>query len=191
MTNYKCIIFSTDNSQVKQSITIMETQDDRPPPAQSSEDTAACVVSVKGLKENWQKWSSEHWEYQKHNPFSHDTRASVVVTQRSQYDYGRPLQGSLTEQRGKDAQTHISREVQELCAVIRNIGEVREEGGHGDSSRRKWISVEFGKLFEHYVTVSNKLVGILLRARKQRLVDFDGEMLWQGKDDHVLIHLLQ
>lgn len=50
------------------------------------------------------------------------------------------------------------------------------------------ITVEFGKLFDRYVS---KLVGILLRARKQRLVDFEGEMLWQGKDDHVLITLLQ
>uniref|UniRef100_A0A4W6EHQ3 Costars domain-containing protein n=1 Tax=Lates calcarifer TaxID=8187 RepID=A0A4W6EHQ3_LATCA len=61
----------------------------------------------------------------------------------------------------------------------------------GSSSNGKVITVEFGKLFEHYVTISNKLVGILLRARKQKLVDFKGEMLWQGKDDHVLITLLQ
>uniref|UniRef100_A0A3Q0T1F6 Costars domain-containing protein n=1 Tax=Amphilophus citrinellus TaxID=61819 RepID=A0A3Q0T1F6_AMPCI len=60
---------------------------------------------------------------------------------------------------------------------------------HG--SNEKVITVEFGKLFEHYVSISNKLVGILLRARKQRLVDFEGEMLWQGKDDHVVITLLQ
>uniref|UniRef100_A0A3P9AYB2 Si:dkey-29b11.3 n=1 Tax=Maylandia zebra TaxID=106582 RepID=A0A3P9AYB2_9CICH len=75
-------------------------------------------------------------------------------------------------------------EVQELCEVIRSIG---ESGG----SDGKVITVRFGKLFEHYVTISNKLVGILLRARKQRLVDFEGEMLWQGKDDHVVIILLQ
>uniref|UniRef100_A0A8C2WY85 Si:dkey-29b11.3 n=1 Tax=Cyclopterus lumpus TaxID=8103 RepID=A0A8C2WY85_CYCLU len=53
------------------------------------------------------------------------------------------------------------------------------------------ITVEFGKLFEHYVTISNKLVGVLLRARKQGLVDFEGEMLWQGKDDHAVITLMQ
>ncbi|XP_059195154.1 actin-binding Rho-activating protein-like isoform X2 [Centropristis striata] len=169
-----------------QSTTIMETEDDVPDPAQFSEDTAACIVSVKGLKENWQKWSDEQREYQKHNPFSHDTRPSVVVPQRGQDDYGRPLQGSMTEQRGKDAHTHISREVEELCEVIRNIGKPVDEDGD-----RKVITVEFGKLFEHYVTISNKLVGILLRARKQRLVGFEGEMLWQGKDDHAVITLLQ
>ncbi|XP_047455812.1 actin-binding Rho-activating protein-like [Mugil cephalus] len=166
-----------------QSTTIMETENDVQTPAQFVDDTAACIVSVKGLKENWQKWSNEHQEYQKHNPFSHDTRPGGVVPQRGQDDYGRPLQGSMTEQRGKDAHTHISREVQELCAVIKNIGEPRGLDGA--------VAVEFGKLFEHYVTISNKLVGILLRARKQRLVDFQGEMLWQGKDDHVVITLIQ
>ncbi|KAG7229439.1 hypothetical protein INR49_012830 [Caranx melampygus] len=174
-----------------QSTTIVESEDDIPAPSQLSNDTAVCIVSVKGLKENWQKWSDEHQEYQKHNPFSHDTRPSVVVPHKGQDDYGRPLQGSMTEQRGKDAHTHISREVQELCEVIRNIGETTAGVGGGSSSDGKVITVEFGKLFEHYVTISNKLVGILLRARKQRLVNFEGEMLWQGKDDHVVITLLQ
>ncbi|XP_054898101.1 actin-binding Rho-activating protein-like [Poeciliopsis prolifica] len=150
-------------------------------PPRSDDDRAMSSVSVKGLKENWQKWSSEHQESQKLNPFSHDTRQTVVVLQRGQDDYGRPQQGSLTEKRGKEAHTHIGREVQKLCEVIRDIG---EHGGKG-------ITVEFGKLFEHYVAISNTLVGILLRARKQGLVNFEGEMLWQGKDDHVAITLLE
>ena len=173
-----------------QSTTVMETEDDVSAPAQLRDDTAVCIVSVKGLKENWQKWSDEHQEYQKHNPFSHNTRPTVVVPQRGQDNYGKPLQGSLTEQRGKDAHTHISREVQELCEVIRNIGELRDGDGSVSSGGEKGIAVEFGKLFEHYVAISNKLVGILLRARKQGLVNFEGEMLWQGKDDHVVITLL-
>ncbi|XP_034467186.1 actin-binding Rho-activating protein isoform X1 [Hippoglossus hippoglossus] len=174
-----------------QSTATMDTEDDAPVPAQFGDDTAVGIVSVKGLKENWQKWSDEHQEYQKHNPFSHDARPSAVVPQRGQDDYGRPLQGSMTEQRGKDAHSRISIEVQELCEVIRNIGEMKDCDGEGSSCDGKSVRVEFGKLFEHYVTISNKLVGILLRARKQRLVDFEGEMLWQGKDDHVVITLLQ
>ncbi|XP_028986114.1 actin-binding Rho-activating protein-like [Betta splendens] len=166
----------------------METEDNRS--TQLSKDTTVACASVKGLKKNWQKWSSDHQEYQKHNPFSHDTRGNVEVPQKGIGEYGRPLQGSMTEQRGKDAHTHISREVQELCDVIKTIGELREEDEVGHNSRGKVITVQFGKLFNHYVTVSNKLVGILLRARKQRLVEFDGEMLWQGKDDLVVISLL-
>uniref|UniRef100_A0A8C7F2P0 Si:dkey-29b11.3 n=1 Tax=Oncorhynchus kisutch TaxID=8019 RepID=A0A8C7F2P0_ONCKI len=83
-------------------------------PIEFNDDRTVCVTSVKGLKENWQRWSNK-----------------PVVT------------------------------------------------------------VEFGKLFEHYVNISNKVVGILLRARKQGLVSFEGEMLWQGQDDRVLITLLQ
>lgn len=176
-----------------QSTAVLEAEGDVPVPAPApaplTNDTEVCIVSVKGLKENWQKWSDERQEYQKHNPFSHDARPSVVVPQRGQDDYGRPLQGSMTEQRGKDAHTHISREVQELCEAIKSIGETRYRAGKGIGGRV--ITVEFGKLFEHYVTISNKLVGVLLRARKQRLVDFEGEMLWQGQDDRVLITLLE
>ncbi|KAM4735093.1 actin-binding Rho-activating protein [Anableps anableps] len=168
-----------------------QTEDDVSAPAQCDDDRAMPIVSVKGLKENWQKWSSEHQESQKLNPFSHDTRQTVVALQRGQDDYGRPQQGSLTEKRGKEAHTHIGREVQKLCEVIRNIGELKEKDVDGHDSHRKVITVEFGKLFEHYVTISNTLVGILLRARKQGLVDFEGEMLWQGKDDHVVITLLE
>lgn len=147
-----------------------------PAPSQVPETTA----SVKGLKENWQRWSSRYQEHQKQNPFSHDSRTGVALPPRPQGDYGRPPQGSKTEQRGKDAHTHVSREVRELCEAIRRIGEPG-----------KVVTVEFGKLFEHYVSISNKLVGILLRARKQGLVEFEGEMLWQGRDDHVVIALLQ
>ncbi|XP_026140919.1 actin-binding Rho-activating protein [Carassius auratus] len=151
-------------------------------PGQPKDDRAeTCTVSVKGLTENWQKWSNDHCEYQKHNPFSNG-KVTPPQIQRGQEGYGRPLEGSKTEQRGKDANSHISREVTELCQVIREIG------ASGDDSR---VSVQFGTLFERYVNISNKLVGVLLRARKQGLLNFEGEMLWQGRDDGVLITLLQ
>ncbi|XP_024272348.1 actin-binding Rho-activating protein [Oncorhynchus tshawytscha] len=161
---------------------------------ENNDDRTVCVTSVKGLKDNWQRWSNEHQEYQKDNPFSNDRGAMVSATaqqqrlQRDQDGYGRPLEGSLTEQRGQNAHIHISREVEELCQVIRDIG---ESCGDGGGEKRPVVTVEFGKLFEHYVNISNKVVGILLRARKQGLVSFEGEMLWQGQDDRVLITLLQ
>ncbi|KAK7147006.1 hypothetical protein R3I94_009751 [Phoxinus phoxinus] len=151
-------------------------------PAQRNDGRAeTCTVSVKGLTENWQKWSNDHCEYQKHNPFSNGKVIPPQI-QRGQEGYGRPLEGSKTEQRGKDAHSHISREVTELCQVIQEIGESRDDGRP---------AVRFGALFERYVTISDKLVGVLLRARKQGLVHFEGEMLWQGRDDDVLISLLQ
>ncbi|XP_056299713.1 actin-binding Rho-activating protein-like [Pseudoliparis swirei] len=163
----------------------MEAAEDVPNPAQFSEETAARIVSVKGLKDSWQKWSNEHQEYQNHNPFSHDTRPRVSAPRRGQGDYGRPPQGSMTEQRGREAQTHVGREVEELCEAIRTIG----RPGDKDGRDGRVFTVEFGELFERYATISSKLVGLLLRARKQRLLDFEGEMLWQGKDDHAVITL--
>ncbi|TRY97525.1 hypothetical protein DNTS_000328 [Danionella cerebrum] len=138
-------------------------------------------VSVKGLTQNWQKWSTDHCENQKKNPFSNGT-ATAPQIQRGQEGYGRPLEGSKTDQRGKAAHWHISKEVTELCQVIKEIGECRDDGRP---------VVHFGTLFERYVNISDKLVGVLLRARKQGLVQFEGEMLWQGRDDGVLITLMK
>ncbi|XP_058242692.1 actin-binding Rho-activating protein-like [Hemibagrus wyckioides] len=138
------------------------------------------ATSVKGLTQTWQKWSEDHKDYQKHNPFTSD-EVMAFRPEWGQEDYGRPPEGSHTDRRGKEAHSHIGREVTELCQIIREIGHRREDG------RRE---IEFGTLFEHYVSISNKLVGVLLRARKQGLVQFEGEMLWQGKDDRVLISLL-
>ena len=52
-------------------------------------------------------------------------------------------------------------------------------------------SIKFGRLFEIYVRISNKLVGVLLRARKHGLVHFEGETLFQRRDDHVPVSLLR
>ena len=51
--------------------------------------------------------------------------------------------------------------------------------------------IRFGHLFEAYTKISNKVVGMLLRARKQGLVVFEGEMLYQRRDDDVLITCLR
>ena len=52
------------------------------------------------------------------------------------------------------------------------------------------VVIEFGRLFEIYTHISNKLVGVLLRARKYGLVDFEGETLFQGRDNKVSVILL-
>jgi len=36
-----------------------------------------------------------------------------------------------------------------------------------------------------------QVVGILMRARRQGFVDFEGEMLFQRRDDHVVIRLVK
>ena len=99
-----------------------------------------------------------------------------------EHGYGKPVEGSRTEYRGKSAGVHISSEIIELCDVIKQIGHALPNGQ---------TAVTFGVLFETYTRISNKLVGMLMRARKQKLVDFEGEMLFQRRDDDVLIYLLQ
>ncbi|KAM3931796.1 actin-binding Rho-activating protein-like [Leptodactylus fuscus] len=138
--------------------------------------------SVADLKKSWQTWAKEHMDYQKQNPFSNVIQPGTAQPDTQDPEYGKPKAGTLTEKRGKDAHRHLGKEAEQLCLVIRNIGITGEDG---------LIKVTFGKLFDAYVTISNKLVGILLRARKHGLLDFEGEMLWQGRDDHVVITLLE
>ncbi|KRX85209.1 Actin-binding Rho-activating protein [Trichinella nativa] len=97
-------------------------------------------------------------------------------------DYGRPKKGSLTEKRGIAAGHHISREIIQLCELISEFGTRNDDGT---------TTITFGKLFEIYVYVSDKVVGMLLRARRHKIVDFQGEMLYQRRDEDVPITLLR
>jgi len=64
-------------------------------------------------------------------------------------DYGRPVAGSKTELRGKQAGIHISSEVIELCNIIRSLGVLQQDGSY---------AVTFGDLFEFYTRISNKVI---------------------------------
>ena len=96
-------------------------------------------------------------------------------------DYGTPISGSQTEARGKKAHQRISGEIVELCAII-------EDQGHKIDNER--TQIKFGRLFDIYTVISNKVVGVLLRARKYGFVDFQGETLFQRRDDETIITLL-
>lgn len=105
----------------------------------------------------------------------------MATPQRNDKEYGRPVAGSKTETRGRFAGAHISQEVKQLCQIILQMGEEQPDGT---------FSVTFRRLFDRYTRISNKVVGMLLRARKQNLVHFEGEMLFQRRDDDVIITLL-
>ena len=49
----------------------------------------------------------------------------------------------------------------------------------------------FKDIFDIYQSISNKVVGILARARKNRLIHFEGETLFQGENDATNITLLR
>uniref|UniRef100_A0A3Q3FFR0 Actin-binding Rho-activating protein n=1 Tax=Labrus bergylta TaxID=56723 RepID=A0A3Q3FFR0_9LABR len=131
----------------------------------------------------WQQWSQQHIEGQKLNPFSEEFDHEYAMAQRvrkGESGYGRPKDGSKTAERGDRAQKHIHREMEEMVWIIRDMNYKDKEG-------RTVIS--FGRLFDRYVKISDKVVGILLRCRKHKMVDFEGEMLWKGQDDDVIITL--
>ncbi|XP_047461768.1 actin binding Rho activating protein b [Mugil cephalus] len=140
--------------------------------------------AVGNLKSRWQTWASDHTVNQKLNPFSeyfdYDYSMSLRL-QKGQEGYGRPKEGTKTAERAKRAEQHIHREIDDMCYVIRTMADPDPDGK---------TRVTFGELFDRYVRISDKVVGILMRARKHGKVAFEGEMLWQGQDDGVIITLL-
>ncbi|KAJ8400867.1 hypothetical protein AAFF_G00392210 [Aldrovandia affinis] len=142
------------------------------------------VTTMGDLKSKWALWSQQHMESQKLNPFSEEfdyEHAMATRLQKGQDGYGKPKEGSKTAERGDRAQKHVHKEMEEMCYIIRDMGKVDKDGR---------IYMTFGRLFDRYVKISDKVVGILLRCRKHRMVDFQGEMLWKGQDDNVIVTLL-
>ncbi|OCT77085.1 actin-binding Rho-activating protein [Xenopus laevis] len=139
---------------------------------------------VDNIKGRWEKWSNQHALTQKLNPFSEEFDQDFAMSRRlhkGDKGYGHPEEGTKTAERATRAEAHIHREMKDLCFVISTLS---------DPDKNGTVRVTFGELFDRYVRISDKVVGILLRARKHGMVDFPGEMLWQGRDDHVIITLL-
>lgn len=91
------------------------------------------------------------------------------------------MPGSKTEARGIKAHESIEDEIRVLCQVIEENGIPTADG---------FTEIKFGELFRLYQVISNKVVGLLIRARKHGFVEFEGEMLYQRRDDHVIIKLI-
>uniref|UniRef100_UPI0037E83640 actin-binding Rho-activating protein n=1 Tax=Semicossyphus pulcher TaxID=241346 RepID=UPI0037E83640 len=141
------------------------------------------IATTGDIKSRWQQWSEQHIVGQKLNPFSEEFDHDYAMAQRlrkGDSGYGRPKDGSRTAERGDRAQKHIHREMEEMVWIIRDMDFKDKEGR---------TVITFGRLFDRYVKISDKVVGILLRCRKHKMLDFEGEMLWKGQDDHVLITL--
>ncbi|KAM4612441.1 actin-binding Rho-activating protein-like [Discoglossus pictus] len=141
-------------------------------------------MTMSDIRRGWQRWSEDHAEKQRRNPFSEDFdqgHAMAVRLHKGDHGYGRPEEGSRTEERGIRALNHVHKEIEEMCLIIREMGVTGPD-------RR--VRVTFGRLFQRYVRVSDKVVGILLRARKHGRLEFEGEMLWQGVHDDVVITLV-
>mmetsp|Transcript_18541 Transcript_18541/g.22783 ORF Transcript_18541/g.22783 Transcript_18541/m.22783 type:complete len:453 (+) Transcript_18541:97-1455(+) len=107
---------------------------------------------------------------------------------------------TLSELRAAQAQKWVDGEIEKLLSIMHEVGI-----GNGSKFRSKQdvenlrirkfsktkLHTTFGELFDVYHHVSDSLVGMLMRARKRKLVTFEGGILFQGKDDHVVLTLEQ
>lgn len=99
---------------------------------------------------------------------------------KSHPEYGKPQKGTWTAERGAKAHSHVHKEILELCEFIYM---------NGDETDDHMAVMLFGDLFHLYTRISDKVVGILLRARKYGLVHFEPEILFQGQDDTEPVYL--
>lgn len=130
--------------------------------------------------------NKNHMLSQSVNPFSESQGSrGMQRLQISKEEYGRPKAGSLTEYRGKKANIQVFQEMLELCQVI------HDEGQPVSKKDPEIRVVLFGELFNIYTHINDKLVGLMLRARKHDLIQFEGEMLFQRRDDHVPVYLVK
>jgi len=133
----------------------------------------------------FQEKADQHKQKQKTNPFSGSFDAVAAAKQKlSKEDpgYGRPVEGSKTERRASQAAQLLFDEIKLLCDIIKK---------HGIKGEDDKSTMTFKELFELYKVISNKVVGLLIRARKLGLVAFEGEMLYQGRDNNTVITLLR
>lgn len=135
------------------------------------------------------KQAKSHLDNQAVNPFSNGKVGTLPKPVFSKDEYGRPAKGSLSESRAFKATQDVCKEMLELCDIINQYGEFLFDPSEKQNDPRKVIS--FGELFSIYTVISDKLVGMLLRARKHKLLDFEGECLFQRRDDHVPIIMLK
>ncbi|XP_050531766.1 uncharacterized protein PF3D7_1120600-like [Daktulosphaira vitifoliae] len=138
----------------------------------------------------------EHTQSQALNPFSGQFDQSRSPSPRfSREEYGKPIAGSKTDMRGRKAKTHICREILELCTVIHDVGSYNLTKKSPDDNSNEFddgtIIVTFGEIFQIYTKISDKVVGLLIAAKRRGFVFFDREILYQRRDDDVLIALMK
>ena len=142
------------------------------------------------MAELWNRQVEEVQRELEKDPFSAHFNPEAHVKSRpspGEEGYGFAPAGSASEKRAQKSQAWVEREIESLLQAIARLGG-RREGGLV-AGRQCTYEIRFGELFAAYADVSDSLVGILLRAQKRGLLQFesvDGTLL-QRRDDHVLI----
>ncbi|EDQ85435.1 uncharacterized protein MONBRDRAFT_11965 [Monosiga brevicollis MX1] len=86
------------------------------------------------------------------------------------------------DQRALDAAKWVDKEIRKL------IGEIQRLGTKNDSGK---VEITYGPLFDATANTFEALSGTLKTAKKYDVVDYEGELLYQGASDDVVITLLK
>jgi len=150
---------------------------------ESSDEEGSGKMSpqMKALASVWERQVEAAAQDSRANPFSQAFDGGAARPRKGDAEYGRARKGSLTEARAAAALAWVEEEIRKLVGVIVEHGAIDEHG------RR---TITFGELFGLYASISDTLVGILMRARKRRQLSFEADMLFQGVHDEVAITLL-
>lgn len=152
-----------------------------PPPQPKREPGISAELEKTLVAETAKMWSRRAEaieEEQKVNVFSSHFDADATKQAARTGEYGKPVPGSLTDQRWQKGRAWVDDQIDKLTGVIRDIGDADVDGT---------TTVTFGELFYKYADISDSLVGILMRAKKRNRLYYQGDMLFQTKDDHVVI----
>jgi hypothetical protein len=94
------------------------------------------------------------------------------------------LVSSLVGIREKEKKMNVSHEIELLKEEIKRLGQKQADGTY---------TVTYGALFndEKVANTFEALLGTLKAAKRQKVINFQGEMLLQGVHNNVVITLLQ
>ena len=137
--------------------------------------------NLSALQSKWKNFADTHQDAMKDNPFHDSYQGPGDMTKSGNDNWGVPVGKTL--ERGLKAHAHVEKEIQYLLDVISSMAKFDTEEG--------LFFVTFKAIFDRYVRISDKVVGILIRAKRRKLLKFESEMLWQGRDDAEKIYVLQ
>lgn len=138
---------------------------------------------LKNLRSMWDEKSNNEIESMQSNMFSANYDESVAKAKHlkpGDEGYGRAPEGSESAERVKKAELWVKQQIKMMIDTINYIGSPGPNGCY---------QTTFSELFVAYEKISDTCNGILKRAKKAKLLDFEGEILFQGGSDNVIIAL--
>eukprot|EP00516_Mucochytrium_quahogii_P003374 CAMPEP_0203755104 /NCGR_PEP_ID=MMETSP0098-20131031/8609_1 /ASSEMBLY_ACC=CAM_ASM_000208 /TAXON_ID=96639 /ORGANISM=" , Strain NY0313808BC1" /LENGTH=952 /DNA_ID=CAMNT_0050646431 /DNA_START=469 /DNA_END=3327 /DNA_ORIENTATION=- len=101
------------------------------------------------------------------------------------YDFGAygERKKAVKKQRAGEFDKNIESAISNLCSVI-------EENGRPDAAEGGVCTITFGELYKAYKDNTDKLVGLLMRAKKRKRIKYSGDFLFIGIHDSLKVTLM-